>query len=205
MFFLFACAEEEDTAQKQVEDGVLTLSSPAAGGWVSTGEVSAKGTAENCTDVSVNGVAATMSGGKYATGITLSRGVNVVEASALDERGDTLYVRNGVLAGDFATARGAIEDAMAVRVNQSGLDKVGDLVAGLLTEETVQAQMSAMNPIYSDSYLWDTITVAADVTQIGFDTPRIAFEPGNGSLVLVAEIPDFSVGLEVYGDATLFD
>lgn len=197
---LVACNKEEEDTGKEIAPAVLALTSPDEGGWSKEGDVTAKGTAAHCTDVKVNGKTAKLTDGGFSAPVTLTRGVNIVEATAVDLHGDDVFVRNGVLAGDFEPAKGSIDEAMDVRVNQSGLDKVGDIAEGMLTAETLSSSIGAMNPIFSDDYY--VATVNADVTQISFDTADIRFTPSGGSLTLTATLPNFYVALRIYG--TLF-
>lgn len=200
---LVGCSKDEDTGTKEIPEANLDLTSPEAGSFEAIGDVTAKGVALHCSDVAVNGAAATVKDGTFTAPVTLVRGVNVLEATATDEHGDPVYVRNGVLAGSFEPAKGSIEDAMDLRVNQSGLNKIGDLAESMFTSESIASQITALNPVYSDSYGvwgWDAVTISADVTALSFDTPSITFEPGDGVLTVTATLPNLYVAINATGD-----
>lgn len=205
LLLLTACAKAEPERESVPPAGQLTLEQPAAGAWADVGSAEARGTAEHVKTVAVSGVDATIEGPRFTAPITLSRGVNVVEAVAVDGRGTTLFARHAVLAGEFADPDGEVDRAVILRVNQGALDKAGALAAGHLDPATLNASLAAVNPVYSDTYFWDTVAVNADVTHVTFGTPDIAITPAGGRLTLVAALPDVWVDATAYADAFGYD
>lgn len=202
-FFLTAC--EAEAPVEEVPDAEFTLVSPQGGDFVPAGATKAAGRALHVSDVAVNGVSATVDAGKFAADVELVRGVNVVEATATDEQGDGQYIRNGVLAGDFTEASGLVEDAVRLRVNQGGLDRIGELASESIDSSIINDSLAAVNPVYSDSYAWDTVTIAADVQSVTFDAARFDFTPRDGALGLEVELPNLYVDIYAYGEAIGFD
>jgi hypothetical protein len=205
---LIACEHEEDVLKGQDAAGTLELSSPAAGAWMDAGRTTARGTVTNVESVTVAGAEARLHGGEFDADVDLARGITVVEATATDARGDTLFVRHGVLAGDFASPDGDIEDALSLRVNRGGLDRIAELAAGMVGDLDLGASLAALNPVYSDSYGvwgWDAVTIAADVTSVSFGDPELDIEPDDGQLVLTATLPDLYVSIYAYGEAVGID
>lgn len=207
LLFLAACAEKEtDTAS--VEAGVLVLEAPAAAAWTDAGPTEARGTADNVEGVTVGGEDARLRQGVFTHTVDLARGVNVVEAAAVDGRGDTLFARHGLLAGEFAAPEGDVADALRVRLNQGGIDKAMALAAGMVDAATLSASLGALNPVYSDSYGvwgWDAVTISADIAALDFSTPVLRATPHAGELTLVATIPDLYVLVNAYGDVVGID
>lgn len=206
--------KSKDAAGTPVADAAFEMTSPEAGAWTTAGSAGVTGTAENVESVSVllapegEGVDAQRTGQNWQGSVTLARGINVVEAQALDLHGDTQFRRHGVLAGDFGNPDDGVKDALAVRVNQSGLDKVGDMVADYMTPELVTTSATAMNPVYTDSYGlwgWDAVTISADIDSVSFDRPQIQFEPTSGLLDLTATLPNLFVDAQAYGDVVGID
>lgn len=202
-FFLTAC-EPEPTAE-EVPAAEFALLTPEGGEFLPVGTTRAAGRSLHVTDVKVNGVEASVDAGKFSVDVTLPRGVSVVEATAKDGHDDLQYVRNGVLAGDFSEASGLVEDAVRVRVNQGGLDRIGELASASLDSATINDSLAAANPVYSDSYAWDTVTIAADVESVTFDAARFDFTPRDGALGLEVELPNLYVDIYAYGEAVGFD
>lgn len=205
---LVACGHDQDLEGTEVASGALVLESPPAASWMGTGVVEARGTATDVDAVLLNGESASLRDGVFAADVDLVRGVNVVEASAVDARGDEVFARHGVLAGDFANPDGAVKEAIRLRLNQGGLDRLMEIAAGMVDAETVNGAVAGMNPVYEDSYGvwgWDAVTIAADVAQIDFGTPRLVATPEQGTLTLVVTIPDLYVAIDAYGEAVGFD
>ena len=211
---LLACNHDKAGAQAAIEDAVFDLTSPTAGDWVDAGSVDVTGTAENVQSVAISlapegePTDATRTGPDWTGALKLDRGVNVVEASAIDLRDDTEFRRHGVLAGDFANPDNGVDDALSARVNQSGLDKIGEMVADYMTPELVTSSATAMNPVYDYTetiFGYDAATVDDDIDEITFDTPQIRFQPSNGLLTLTATLPNFYVGTTAYADALGYD
>ncbi len=201
LLLLTACKKDEEAELPPPPGGDLTLESPAAGAWTAAGQAEAIGTAHNVDAVTVNGADASLSGFDFSAPITLTRGINVVMAEAVDVRGDTHFARHGVLAGEFASPNGAVEGAVLLRANQGALDAAGELAAGYIDSATLNESLAALNPVYTDSYVWDTVTVNADVTGVSFGAPTITLSPVGGRLTLVASLPDVWVDARAYADA----
>jgi len=185
---------------------LLTLDNPAAAAFLSDGQIPVSGEAEALTDVTVNGQPATLSTGGYASTTTLTRGVNIVEARGTDELGNHLFVRHGVLAGQYGNASQPIDNALDLRVNKGGLRDILDAASDMLTPQTVADQIS--NPVYTTSYDVQGTTVAdlsASVTQIGFDRLSIEVTPMDGELYISVWVPNLYVGLEAAGSAIGID
>lgn len=196
--------KEEEAAP---EAGALTLDAPAAGSWAAEGETRASGTAQHLTDLDVSGVHLDPAR-DWSTRVTLARGANVVEASGTDERGDTVTVRNGVLAGHFDDPAGAVEDAMSVRVNQPALDKLARMLEGMLTTDLIGGLIGGANPVYHDEYEvlgWSAASVSVDLVDVMFGAPDITITPSKGRLRVEIDIPDFQVDLYAYGEVIGFD
>ncbi len=202
-FILAACEKEEPAAD--VPSGKLLLTSPEAGEFAKEGEVSASGKAVNIDSVTVNGTEVSIDAGTFQGKVTLERGVNVVEASGVDGTGHTIFVRNGVMSGEYEAAEGDVEDAMYLRVNEGGLTRIGEIATGMLDTQTINDSLAAINPVYSDSYLWDTVVIADDIESVSFDEPSFDFEPRDGALGLTVTIPNLYVDTLAYGTAAGFD
>ena len=206
--FILAACEKEEEAEAKPAAGSLVLETPEQGDFLEAGQSHARGSAENVTSLSVNGAATKINDGRFDAQIELARGVNVVEATAETEGNTTLYVRNGVMAGDYKSADDDVEDAVVLRVNEGGLRAIGDLAEEMLTQDLVNDSLAGMNPVYSDSYGvwgWDAVTIAANVEGVYFDTPVFEFEPRDGVLELTATLPNLYVDIYAWGEAIGFD
>lgn len=188
---------------------LLSLDSPMPASWMAAGPVPVSGGSRDLRNVKINGIEATIgAGGDFAGQVTLKEGVSVVEARGLSLDGDELWVRHGVLAGQFEAPEGRIDEAAVVRLNQGGLDTLTGMVGGLLDAETINSALSGMNPIYEDAYGfwgWDAVTIAANIEQVRFGAPVLALEPGSGKLRLSGSIPSLQVDAYAWGDAVGID
>lgn len=198
---LAACKKDkEEEIDTTPPGGTLELDTPAPGAWSAEGALTAEGSATNVESVTVAGSPATMTeAGGFTAPITLTRGINLIEASAVDLRGDTLFVRHGVLAGEFGEPDGAVEDAVTVRVNQAGLDKVCELAASMIDDSLVAKALPTLNPVMDEELLGITFLVNLD--SLTFSAPRIAITPSPSTVRLTATLPDVNVAATVYADA----
>lgn len=206
-FILLAC-EKDEPADEKTPIGVLTLDTPEAGDFTEAGQVNARGTAENVENLMVAGAETKAKQGKFDAKIELERGINLIEVSAIDGNKQSLFVRNGVLAGDFKSADDAVEESIFLRVNEGGFRRIGEIAEESLTSDFVNGALSGMNPVYSDSYGvwgWDAVTIAANIDSITFDTPSFDFDPRDGAIDLTATLPNVYVDIYAWGEAIGFD
>lgn len=197
---LAACHKKEELVEERPPEGSLALLAPAPGAWAPEGAATASGEAHDVVSVSVNGLPAALGDdGSFSTSVPLVRGINVVEATAVDGRGDTLFARHGVLAGSFGDPDSVVRDALRVRVNRGGLDKLCTLAEDMVTVEVVNGALGSMNPVLEDSYLGVDLT--ADVDWVSFGRPELRIEPSPAVVRLTAALPDLAVGIGVFADA----
>jgi hypothetical protein len=205
---LAACDREDAVEDAATFAPSLQLESPAVAAWEAAGRTTASGRATQCESVTVDGVEASLQGARFSTPIELVRGINMVEAVGQGADGDRVFVRQGVIAGDFADPGQAVQDALRLRLNQGGLDDLAARVASLVDSASIEASVLALNPVYEDSYGvfgWDAVEIAADVESLSFGEPKLSITPSRGELLLQVTLPDVHVGLRAYGDAVGID
>lgn len=196
---LVACNPENNLQAETYEEPLLTLEDPAAASWMQDGLTQVHGRAVNLQELSVNELAVTPADGLFTTEIDLERGVNLVEARGVDQRGDPLFVRHGVLAGDFADPDFAVEDALFFRVNENGFEVLLDAAADQFTAETVAPMLAAANPVYEESIGFDQFELAAveaSITDLAFDRLSLTAVPTTGALELDIWIPNLDVTVD---------
>lgn len=170
--------------------------------WQPAGMTIVEGTARHVTEVAVNGVSAQVDGERFVAQVNLERGVNVLEARGLDGRGDALFVRQGVLAGDFRNPDQPIAGALAMRLNRGGIQKAADLVSGMVQPSLVTGSLAAINPVYSDSYGlfgWNAVEFDASLLNVQFSPPLITPDPRTGLISLQIVLPNVEVHIGVDG------
>lgn len=209
----FACSSENQlhSDQERPPEPSIALTSPASGSWLAEGATEVTGTFANLygLDVNDNSVTPSPETGTFSGTVELERGINVIQAygETADEKG-WRYDRVAVIAGDFADPGHPIEDAVGLRVNQSGLDVVMDYVAGMVDDETIEAAAFEMNPIYDDSYGvlgWDAVDIEARIDALTFSALRIDADPREDVLFLEVVIPDLFVDLQAVGEVVWID
>lgn len=194
-----ACKKEEEKLPEVPVESALSLDAPAAGEWADAGAYTAMGRSTNLESVDVMGVGASLAeSGDFDAGVELGRGINVVEARGLDTYGDTLFVRNGVLAGEFGDPDGAVEGALVVRVNRGGIDHICTLAEDLITADLMNDALAGMNPVYSDDILG--IEVDVNLDHLDFAPSDIRIETGATTVTLVATLPNLDVDSTIYAD-----
>ena len=190
------------------EEVILELTSPEAAAWLNDGSVNVTGVAQGLTNLQVNGETVSVQDGTFQSTLHMERGINVLEVSGSDARGDTHFVRHAVIAGDFATAGSQMEDAVHLRVNKAGLEKAGTLIDAYLSPDDMIDMAMEMNPVYEDSYSvwgWEAVTVQADLDWVYFETPELNLVPRDGYLWVEAVIPTVYVDVGVSGEVAGMD
>lgn len=205
---LLACDAESEAPPVNLPRGTLEMESPAAGAWLSAGDTEARGTGTNLATVAVDGVEATTDGTEWRAPLSLPRGISVVQATATDLNGDTLFVRHGVIAGAFASPEGLVEGAMVARLNQGGIDRVEAMAEALIDPATLNGKLGALNPVYSDAYGvwgWDAVTIAADILSVDFGEPALELNPTDTTVELSVVLPELEVAVLAYGEVVGWD
>lgn len=203
LVLLVGCKKEEKE-EEVVPDATFSLDSPAPAAFLAEGENEASGEAENVRQLSVMGKEIKAEEGEFSTRIVLERGVNLVEATAVDLHEDNLFARNGVLAGDYAKPEERVEDALQLRLNQAGLDRLERVIAGAVTPEVLNGALGGMNPIYEyvvDVWGWEAGALYVDLVSVDFTGVDVQIVPGGGNLELTLTLENLDVALDAYGSA----
>jgi hypothetical protein len=198
------CSSSDTELMPTAPAGELAITTPAAADWLAEGEVLVEGTVTAIDDVALNGAATQVSGGVWSGSILLERGVNLLEATGLDARGDVRFDRHAVLAGTFADPTGAIDDGLTFRVNQGGLDAMVDMVATKFDTTTLEDAAFELNPVYEYSYEilgYEVASANVEITGFSTDDLRIDIDPQAGQLEVTVDIEDIDVDLYAYGEA----
>ncbi len=208
-----ACLSENQlhADQERPPEPSIAVTSPASGSWLAEGTAEVQGSFANLYQLDVNDSTVTPNPaeGTFASTIELRRGINTIQAYGETQDGEGWrYDRVAVLAGDYADPGYPVEDAVGIRLNQSGLDAAVDFVAGMVDDETVAETAMGMNPIYEDSYGvlgWDAVDIEARIDDLTFDDLRIAATPSEDELELRVVIPDLFVDLQAVGEIVWID
>ena len=198
------CSTSESELTPTAPAGELAITTPTAADWLAEGEVLVEGTVTALDEVALNGVATQVSGGVWSGAVSLARGVNLLEATGLDARGDVRFDRHAVLAGTFADPVGAIEEGMVFRVNQGGLDAMVDMVAAEFDTTTLEDAAFGLNPVYEYSYEilgFEVASAEVEITGFATDDLTIDIDPQAGQLEVTVNIDDIDVDLYAYGEA----
>ena len=203
---LFGCNKQklapEDGSDKP------SLSMVTDGLWQDMGPVEVDGFTNAIESVTVNGASVPIEGEGFVAQVGVGRGVTLIEAIGTDALGDTYFARQGVLAGEFQDPNTTIDDALTIRLNRSGLQAATDLVGGLIDPVAITAGVTALNPIYQDTYGvfgWDAVTIQADLVDIGFDPLIISSDPRPGVLAVEVVIPNIEVLTNATGEVVAID
>jgi hypothetical protein len=205
-FALLGCGPE--TEIQPVPSGQLSLTSPAPASWVDDGRYQVEGVAKGFESVTVNGQAVDVLDGAFEAEMLAERGVNLIEVSGVDGRGDTHFVRQALISGQFEAPGAAMEDSFQVRVNESGLDKAEDMVDDYVDPADLSKKAKGMNPVYEDSYgfwSWDAVTVEANLVHVGFEQPDLNLVPREDYLYIETVIPNLDIEVEVSGEIAGID
>jgi hypothetical protein len=106
------------------------MDDPAPAAWLAAGPNTVSGRSRSLSSVTVNGVDMTQNtdAETWSGAVTLDRGVSLLTAVGTEGDGDTLQAYAGVIAGEYGDPGLSVEDAIALRVNESGLQELMGLV-----------------------------------------------------------------------------
>ncbi len=149
------CPDTETTLTDATEPS-LTLTTPKAAEWLDLGVTDTNGEWQALTGIMVNeqpmAVSGTL-GGDFGGQLELGRGITIVQASGVDNRGDTTFVKNHVLAGEFTGPRTSVEDAAIVRVNEEGIGVILNTVEDAVDPVLLTSLLVTPEPIYEGEFL----------------------------------------------------
>jgi hypothetical protein len=194
-----ACAKDfEEPEVEAASAGALSIIEPAAGAWLPTGTTAVSGTALSVASLTVNGEAVEVVTGSFETTAELRRGINLIEVVGTEADGDTLMQRHGVIAGDFATPDGAVEDAAVARLNRDGLTSLAEFGASFVDAQTVSKALADAGAVPIAKPFTGT-WAEATIEGIDFSAPQITLDPTTGALDITVVLPD------MYGEIIWID
>ncbi len=180
-----------------VPPALLAMDDPAPAAWLAAGPNTVSGRSTSLSSVTVNGVDMTQNTADetWSGSVTLDRGVSLLTAVGTEADGDTLQAYAGVIAGEYGDPGLSVEDAIALRVNESGLQELMGLVSGFLTVDFLREAALGANPIFSTSFAG--VDIDANITDLDFGAPEITADPVSDRIALSVVIPDFSISADV--------
>ena len=212
MLALLGCKNDNEVDPIELNPE-LTLDNPEAADWLSEGTLEASGRAVDLESLTVNDEVVDIVDNRYEHAVEMVHGLNVVEVKGVDANGDEHFVRHGALAGTFESPGDLVGDAVALRVNQGGLEDAFGAVTAMIEPEALEGAIT--NPVYDDSpFTGIDVTVSiVDIDDLdkGWTPDGIAIDfgsvsawpdPGEDGLAVDINIPDLTVELLV--DATAF-
>jgi hypothetical protein len=153
---LAAGCPNTETTLGDVTEPSITLVSPQQAEWLDLGVTDTNGEWQALTDISVNEQPMNVSGtltGQFGGQLELGRGITIVEASGVDNRGDSTFVKSHVLAGEFTGPRVAVEDAAIVRLNEEGISVILNTVEDAVDPVLLTSILVTPDPIYEGEFL----------------------------------------------------
>jgi hypothetical protein len=187
----------------------ITFTTPERGTMTSATEDEVTGTIvdsfSEVVEATVNGESLTLGDdGSFSHAITHDVGMNLVETVAVDEGGNTVTDRRGVLSGEFRARGAGIADGVMVRVNQSTLDAVE--VFGESLVDNYDAESLIPDPLTDNEsescfrlpwvgqfcVTWYALKLRGDNLRRGSSDLELT-PSSDGSIVLTAVINDVSV------------
>jgi len=136
---------------------LISVESPARAAYIEDDQVTVTGVvsdgATGVSSLTVNGASVSVgSDGGFSTVVSLDEGVNVLELAASDADGNTSDVLLGVLAGTFVEDGAIIDELIELRVADSALAQLGELVTDGVSLDGLEDAVAAGNPIWEESY-----------------------------------------------------
>lgn len=173
----------------------MSVTSPERAAFIADGDAALTGDVSSVVSVTVNGEEHAVTGSTFSAPVSLARGINHFETIALGADGSRVADRRAVLAGTFAPAEGAIEGAVAARVNQGGLDAGAEIIGGMVDAQSLNGDLSALNPVVDLDYGLGT-GIAVDLQSVYFGQPMVDLVAQDGALAVEVILPELLVGTD---------
>ncbi len=202
--------EEAELVDDAVVPGELRVEQPAAGAFVPDGTTTVSGVAKALRDVTVNRQTANLSGDRFDTVLDLPRGITTLEVQGVDGTGHTMFTRHSVLAGDFGPADAKVADALQLRVNQAGLDYVGDILRGFMNPVELMAAFTDGSPTYhlydpQSIPFVDDLDVDIYLTALDFGQLQVVATPMTERVHLSLSLPAPYIQMQTWGTIPYLD
>ena len=159
------------------------------------------------SDITINGTPAVLDGDTFQSNIGLARGINRVEVRGTDGRGDSVYKRHSVIAGDYADPESTLREGLNLRLNQGGLDITCDLLSEAIKPNEISTAVAGTQ-VYDEQFDvlgWSAAEMVATLQQLSFDSLDADLEPSTNSLHLTLEIPNLDTLLNAQGEVLGLD
>ena len=159
------------------------------------------------SDITINGTPAVLDGDTFQSNIGLARGINRVEVRGTDGRGDSVYKRHSVIAGDYADPESTLREGLNLRLNQGGLDITCDLLSEAIKLNEISTAVAGTQ-VYDEQFDvlgWSAAEMVATLQQLSFDSLDADLEPSTNSLHLTLEIPNLDTLLNAQGEVLGLD
>lgn len=117
--------------------------------------------------------------GAFRAMVTLTEGLNVLEATCLDAQGRRGSTAVGVLAGTYKPTSQPIPGSTVARIGDAALDAAGKLGEGGIWNTDWTTVLKGLNPIYDTNFLW--IKVWVDIDQVRFRDVNVSLDSRVGS------------------------
>lgn len=199
---------KSEIAPSVIDDDTVPELSMDTHGYFHGSEATVEGRAVGLSAITVNGEEAFLNGDAWQASVALERGVNLVEVRGTDVHGDPHLVTRGVLSGTFADADDPIEEALVLRLNQSGIDAAMDITTDLLMAQDIEGLITGLGPVYEGSYSvlgFEAGSLSVSILDVDFYRPTITADPETGVLEMDASVPYFQVELAASGAAIGID
>lgn len=190
---LVGCSTTTDTPDEPVPaEAQLLVDVPARAAWVAPGPVEVRGSAQNLTNLTLDGTGVSAEeGGAFSTTLNAQRGIQTFELAATDLDGDVTFLRRSVLAGTFTSPERPVQDAARIEVAPEGIDLLLGLIDALLDIDALTSDLSAANPVVAGSALG--IGYEVDLVSVDLQPPIIDVTLEEGRLLVDASVDDIAV------------
>lgn len=201
---LAACKVEPDgLIDEPLPEPELRWETPTAGTWIEGDELTVSGTAIRLTDVRLGESPLPLDGDAFSATVNLERGINVLTVQGTDPDGHTRYDRRAVMAGTYTEPEAPVEEGLALRMNQGGLDVAAGLVTELVDPYALVAGFTSGTPVFAIDEWYLTSNVWVD--RVEFGDPIVELDPTSGVLNARVIIPDFALAMSADVDVPLLD
>jgi hypothetical protein len=185
----------------------VEITSPPRASFQAVGPITVEGTVSrarnNGPDVrrlELNGRPVTFTAdGRFRTTLNLTPGMNVIQGVATDLSGQTGSGSIGVLAGTWKPMSTVVDQALGIRINDSGCGGLEKLCENAI--QNLDLNALTQGPVYRLG--WPAVALEAYVRQIRWGLVSVSLDPQADGLHLVASLQapevDFDLGVSVNG------
>ena len=147
--------------------------------------------------VTVNDVAATVTGEMFTAEVPVGAGTNLLHAIAKDKQGNVGKESRAVVAGPMSTLARHVPDGITATLSAQTFDAIGRGAAGFIESDNLMTSIQGLNPVVDVGGGPDCLYGQARITSMSVGDADILMSPQVGGVFMSGELQNVRVGMHL--------